>query len=379
MVLQTPRPFAEMTVRENVVLGALFGSTDGRPDEATAFERADEALGFVRLADRGDDDVGTLNLHEQRFLDLARALAGRPRAAPPRRGDGRLERHRTAGVDRDRAHSSRLARRHGDLGRARDEGGAQPRRTDRRAELRPAAGGRRAARRDARTSGGDGVPRRTEGGRRPRCWRSLTFPPGTSARTSSTAHRSPPREGEVVAVIGSNGAGKTTLFRAICGLLRPSRGEVRFDGDVDHRSAGAPHRPSRARLRTGRARSVPPDDRRRASRPRRLPAASRRGSAGARVRPVPPSGGAAATTGGDDERRGTADARRRPGTDEEAEVAAARRADHGAGADPGGAGLRRPRRPPRARPDDRRRRATGPPRLEHRRSRLRARERDGSR
>ena len=37
-------------------------------------------------------------------------------------------------------------------------------------------------------------------------------------------------EREVVAVIGSNGAGKTTLFRAICGLLPPSRGEVRFDG-----------------------------------------------------------------------------------------------------------------------------------------------------
>ena len=78
MVLQTPRPFAEMTVRDNVVLGAMFGSTGGRLDEATAYERAEEALGFVRLAERGDDDVGTLNLHEQRFLELARALAGRP-------------------------------------------------------------------------------------------------------------------------------------------------------------------------------------------------------------------------------------------------------------------------------------------------------------
>ncbi len=37
-------------------------------------------------------------------------------------------------------------------------------------------------------------------------------------------------DGEVVAVIGSNGAGKTTLFRAICGLLRPSAGQVDFDG-----------------------------------------------------------------------------------------------------------------------------------------------------
>jgi branched-chain amino acid transport system ATP-binding protein len=37
-------------------------------------------------------------------------------------------------------------------------------------------------------------------------------------------------DGEAVAVIGSNGAGKTTLFRAICGLLRPSAGDVWFDG-----------------------------------------------------------------------------------------------------------------------------------------------------
>jgi branched-chain amino acid transport system ATP-binding protein len=37
-------------------------------------------------------------------------------------------------------------------------------------------------------------------------------------------------EREVVAVIGSNGAGKTTLFRAVCGLLATSRGQVRLGG-----------------------------------------------------------------------------------------------------------------------------------------------------
>jgi len=36
--------------------------------------------------------------------------------------------------------------------------------------------------------------------------------------------------GEVVALIGANGAGKSTLLRTISGLLKPSSGEVRFEG-----------------------------------------------------------------------------------------------------------------------------------------------------
>lgn len=37
--------------------------------------------------------------------------------------------------------------------------------------------------------------------------------------------------GEVVTIIGSNGAGKTTLLRTISGLVKPSRGEIIFDGE----------------------------------------------------------------------------------------------------------------------------------------------------
>ena len=37
--------------------------------------------------------------------------------------------------------------------------------------------------------------------------------------------------GETLSVVGANGAGKTTMLRTISGLLRPRRGEVRFDGE----------------------------------------------------------------------------------------------------------------------------------------------------
>jgi len=37
--------------------------------------------------------------------------------------------------------------------------------------------------------------------------------------------------GEVVALIGSNGAGKTTTLRTISGLLHPTAGSIRFDGE----------------------------------------------------------------------------------------------------------------------------------------------------
>ena len=78
-VLQTPRVFPTMTVRENVALGAMFGGAGGRRGEREALAAADEALEAVGLAQRADGTVGELNLHEQRTLDLARALAGRPR------------------------------------------------------------------------------------------------------------------------------------------------------------------------------------------------------------------------------------------------------------------------------------------------------------
>lgn len=38
-------------------------------------------------------------------------------------------------------------------------------------------------------------------------------------------------EGEVVALLGANGAGKTTTQKTVSGMMRPSLGEIRFDGE----------------------------------------------------------------------------------------------------------------------------------------------------
>jgi branched-chain amino acid transport system permease protein len=126
---QIPRPFVNMTVLENVVLAATFGKDDSSPfiwgggavarfsnevrkrgrdggvksdtsDVAydpsvgvrrrhlpigmgrKASEIRDEAMhwiGFTGLAGKEDVLPAGLNLHERKFLELARALAARPR------------------------------------------------------------------------------------------------------------------------------------------------------------------------------------------------------------------------------------------------------------------------------------------------------------
>ena len=74
---QIPRPFAQMTVRDNVALAAMFG---GATLSRSAAEReATRWLEFARLGDKADALPDELNLHQRKFLELARALAFRPR------------------------------------------------------------------------------------------------------------------------------------------------------------------------------------------------------------------------------------------------------------------------------------------------------------
>jgi ABC-type branched-subunit amino acid transport system ATPase component len=79
MVMQAPLTFGSMTTLENVLLGAMFGGGDGVVGEPEAIRRAQEALAFIGLEGRANQPVASLNLHQQRFLEMAKALAGRPR------------------------------------------------------------------------------------------------------------------------------------------------------------------------------------------------------------------------------------------------------------------------------------------------------------
>ncbi len=74
---QIPRPFAQQTVLDNVALAAMFGGGIGSP--AAARREAMTWLAFAGLQDRANARPDELNLHQRKFLELARALASRPR------------------------------------------------------------------------------------------------------------------------------------------------------------------------------------------------------------------------------------------------------------------------------------------------------------
>lgn len=74
---QIPRPFANFTVRENVAMAAMFGSANLSRDAAA--QDAQRWLDFTGLTPRADARPDELNLHQRKFLELARALASRPR------------------------------------------------------------------------------------------------------------------------------------------------------------------------------------------------------------------------------------------------------------------------------------------------------------
>jgi len=73
---QIVRPLNELTVRENVIVGACYGREGLSLHAAT--EVADDVIEFVGLADRFEMLAGSLNVAQKKRLEMARALAANP-------------------------------------------------------------------------------------------------------------------------------------------------------------------------------------------------------------------------------------------------------------------------------------------------------------
>ncbi len=74
---QIPRPFVHRTVLDNVALATMFGGGVGSPEAAR--REAMTWLAFTGLQDKALAFPDELNLHQRKFLELARALASKPR------------------------------------------------------------------------------------------------------------------------------------------------------------------------------------------------------------------------------------------------------------------------------------------------------------
>jgi branched-chain amino acid transport system ATP-binding protein len=73
---QVPQPFTGMTVFENVVVAAAFEANER---ETLVYDRCADLLGRCGLAGKANRPAGGLALLDRKRLELARALATRPR------------------------------------------------------------------------------------------------------------------------------------------------------------------------------------------------------------------------------------------------------------------------------------------------------------
>src|SRR3954451_22251215 len=75
---QVVRPFANLTVLENVAVGAMYGTGGSRRTAGEAMRKPEELLDLVHLLPRRDDPADRLPIGGRKRLELAKALAMEP-------------------------------------------------------------------------------------------------------------------------------------------------------------------------------------------------------------------------------------------------------------------------------------------------------------
>src|SRR2546430_2115018 len=70
---QIPKPFSNMTARENVAVAVLFGRRNIH-SPSLALQEAEKVLSLVGMRSRKDAPAGSLTVQEKKRLQLARAI-----------------------------------------------------------------------------------------------------------------------------------------------------------------------------------------------------------------------------------------------------------------------------------------------------------------
>jgi branched-chain amino acid transport system ATP-binding protein len=243
---QVPRPFARMSVLENLLLGRLYGART--PSLRAARREALEILERTGLGDAADQPAGSLALLRLKRLELARALALRPRLLLlDEIGAGLIESELPELIELIRSLrgevESILVIEHVveviqaccdrvavlDWGRKLVEG--TPQEVLRDPEVVAVYLGTSATRERLETSrAAEAAPAAAgpEAGALLRLERVAVRYGAVRALQDVSLEV---RRGEIVTLLGANGAGKTTTARAISGTVRLSAGTVRYDGE----------------------------------------------------------------------------------------------------------------------------------------------------
>ena len=279
---QVVKPLRQLTVRENVATGAMFGAGGRRRTAAQARAHADEVLERVTLEEKRDRAATELTIPDLKRLELAKALAMDPRLlfldeVMAGLNPSEIEKAMELILSINRSGvtifviehvmkaimgiSDRLVVLH--YGRKIAEG--HPREIVESPDVIEAYLGERFAQR-ARAAG-DGAAAFVASGE----FRKAPPVSAGDALLSVTGLSSgygdvrilrdvslEVRNKEIVALIGANGAGKTTLLNTISRLLRPTAGSIAFAGremtaarPEDVVAAGIVHVPQGRRLFAG--------------------------------------------------------------------------------------------------------------------------------